>query len=92
MDVILERLFSDGISGSKLNSGYSDSFGVDPSAGISTQAQQEQPTTEEPFTQPSPLNNMQPSPFASPKEKFVEEQLTSLKEPLNIKKSSETTS
>lgn len=81
IDIILEKLFSDRVRGSGLNFGFSGSFGVDPSAGPSTQSQQ--PTDNEPFSQPSPLQTIQPSPVASPKEKSSESQPISPKEPLN---------
>lgn len=81
IDIILEKLFSDGVGGSELNFGFSGSFGVDFSAGPSTQPQQ--PMDNEPLSQPSQLQTIQPSSIASPKEKSSKSQPISPKEPLN---------
>lgn len=87
IDIILEKLFSDRVGGSKLNFGFSRSFGVDSSTGSSTQPQQ--PTNNEPFSQPSPLQIIQPLSKVSPKDKSSKSQPISPKEPQNTNKSSD---
>lgn len=92
VDLILEKFFSNGVSRSSFNFGYSSpTFSVDPIAGTSTQPKQEQPTIEELFTQPPSLNTIHPSPTASLKEHPIEGNPPSPKEPCETHKPSEST-